>query len=158
MDDFDFIPKFVPSVTTSTAAPKLDDFDIPQEEVRRPRKTSSGKKASREAAFRKMIIATLIEILVLGMLSSVIFVNSKIVDNNGKISQLQADISQEEAENVRLNTYLSARVSADKIQEYAVTVLGMQKAERYQIHYFDVRDGDRVVIAGGKALNADAQG
>ena len=47
---------------------------------------------------------------------------------------------------------LNSAVSLDKVDEYAVSVLGMHKLERYQIHYFGNTDGDEVVVAGGKAV------
>ena len=33
----------------------------------------------------------------------------------------------------------------------------MHKLERYQIHYFENRDGDKVVVAGGKAVGDEAK-
>ena len=45
---------------------------------------------------------------------------------------------------------LNSSVSREKVDEYAVSVLGMQKVERYQIHYFENRDGDKVVMADGE--------
>ena len=48
---------------------------------------------------------------------------------------------------------LNSSVSREKVEEYAVSVLGMQKLERYQIHYFENRDGDKVVMADGELCN-----
>ena len=38
----------------------------------------------------------------------------------------------------------------------AASVLGMNKLERYQIHYFENRDADKVVIAGGEEVEDEA--
>ena len=52
---------------------------------------------------------------------------------------------------------LNSSVSIEKVDAYAVSVLGMHKLERYQIHYFENRDGDKVVVAGGKAVGDEAK-
>lgn len=149
MDDFDFVPTY----NTSTAAPK---YDIPE---RKPEpKTNTVKKQQAAASYNKTVLAMAvigIAVVLLTMLSSVIYLNKQIVENKATISALGDQISQAKAENVRLNYELSSTISADKIQNYAVTVLGLQQAERYQIHYFEDRDGDEVVVAGGKTSNAD---
>ena len=60
------------------------------------------------------------------------------------------------SENTRLVMQLNSSVSREKVDEYAVSVLGMQKLERYQIHYFENRDGDKVVMAHGRAVEDKA--
>ena len=52
---------------------------------------------------------------------------------------------------------LNSSVSIEKVDAYAVSVLGMQKLERYQVRYFDNRDGDKVVMAGGKAVSDEVK-
>ena len=149
---------YIPAASTSTAAPKL------------PESTPVTKKKSERAPQQKsqlkpwvlnsLKVAAIITIaaVVFGMLASVISINKKIVANNKEISKLSDQLSASNAENVRLRASLGSIISADKIQNYAEDVLGMQKAERYQIHYFENRDGDKVVISDGKALNADKAG
>ena len=91
------------------------------------------------------------------MLSAVTWIDRQIISNNEKIENLNKEILQAEAESVRLNAALGALVSADKIQEYAVSVLGIQKVESYQIHYFETRGKDEVVVAGGKAVEKETK-
>ena len=141
MDDFDYIPGIVPSPFSSTAAPKLSEYQFPSINIDEPRLV--------------MVVACAVVLLI--MATTVITLDKSIVNNSKTIDNLRVEMNQAEAENVRLHALATATVSADKIRDYAVGVLGMQKAERYQIHYFDDRDGDEVVIADGKALNADMQ-
>ena len=150
MDDFDYIPGMF---TNTSAAPKIDNYP-----ERKPEKTQEKSKspARRPALRLTKVLAILCALAaVLTMFYSVIYLNSKIVENDNKITALSSKISQANAENVRLTAQLGSIISADKIQHYAVTVLGMQQAERYQIHYFEDRDGDKVVVAAGKLPNAD---
>lgn len=150
MDDFDYIPGMF---TNSSAAPKIDDYP-----VKKPAKKQENAEspARRPALTLKKVIAIICAMAaVLAMFSFVIYLNSRIVDNEARISALSSRISQANAENVRLTAQLGSIISADKIQNYAVTVLGMQQAERYQIHYFEDRDGDKVVVAAGRLPNAD---
>ncbi len=160
MDDFDYIPGIVPSPFVSSAAPKLTEYEFPEVQQEKRTIQKNVVRPAPKTQVNKLVMAiTFITAAIILLIMSTILMhlNNSIVANNKKITTLQSQIEQAEAENVRLNAAVNAAVSADKIQEYAVSVLGMQKAERYQIHYFEDRDGDKVVIADGKALNADMQ-
>lgn len=69
-----------------------------------------------------------------------------------EIAAVQSDIKIAEGENVRLNAELSTLMSSDKIENYAENVLGMVKAESYQISYIDLSEGDEIVVSGDKTL------
>lgn len=159
MDDFDFVPGMY---NNSSAAPKISEYDFPefQEErkVQRKKKPASQPVAnSRLNAFKLVAALILCGAMLIGVCSAIIFVDSIVVNNTRTISSLERQMDEAKAENIRLSATLNSAMSVDKIQEYAVSTLGMQKAERYQIHYFEDRDGDKVVVANGKAQNADKQ-
>ena len=67
-----------------------------------------------------------------------------------EISKLEEQISIEEAESVRLNAELAAMLSTENIEYYAEEVLGMVKAESYQITYIDLSEGDKIIVSGDK--------
>ncbi len=71
------------------------------------------------------------------------------------IADVKTQMSIAKSENVRLNAELSAKMSSQKIDDYAENVLGMVKAEGYQITYIDLSEGDEVVVSGEKSVNAD---
>ncbi len=78
---------------------------------------------------------------------------------SNEITAIENQIDIVEGENVRLNAELSSLVSSDKIENYAENVLGMVKAESYQISYIDLSHGDEVVVSGGKsAQDSDFSG
>lgn len=151
---------FIPTPSASTSVPKLQYYPELENDARVERKPVNRSRfgeAEKVALIR--ICAIIIGFVILfGMCASIIMVDKKIISNKQTISELNGEIAQANAENTRLKASLEALVSVEKIQDYAVSVLGMQKAERYQIHYFDDRDGDKVVLADGRALNADTQG
>ena len=90
--------------------------------------------------------------VLLVLFGSVLFSKISLVRLEKEASLLQQSISEAQSENTRLVMQLNSAVSIEKVDAYAVSVLGMHKLERYQIHYFENRDGDKVVVAGGKAV------
>lgn len=151
MEDFDFIPNF----STSTAAPKIEKKEPVKKQTKAPiQRQKTNLNANR---LKMAIVGVLISVSLMIMGLIIMTLNTTILANRNAINVLEKQVACATSESIRLNAALGSLVSADKIQEYAVSVLGMQKAERYQIHYFDDRDGDKVVVSGGKVLNADMQ-
>lgn len=74
-----------------------------------------------------------------------------------EIAQVENDIEIAEGENVRLNAEISSKISTDKIDNYAVDVLGMVKAENYQIYYVDLSEGDEIVLSGEKTTEDESE-
>ena len=150
MDDFDFVPGN-PSPFTSTAAPDILGKRIVKDE---PKKYQLAVKPRR--FFVQVAACIVVGVIAMGMLFSVIRLNEDIRNTNKEIYTRTQQLNEAKSENVRLKSLYYSEVSADKIHDFAVNELGMQKVERYQIHYFEDRAGDRVVIAGGRSPgNAD---
>ncbi len=78
--------------------------------------------------------------------------DSKINALDKQIASVEGKIDIQEGEAVRLNAELSSKISSDKIENYAENVLGMVKAESYQISYIDLSDGDEIVVSGDKTV------
>ena len=74
-----------------------------------------------------------------------------------EISAVESKIEIEKGETVRLNAELSSKISTDKIEDYAENVLGMVKAENYQISYIDLSEGDQILISGDKSANGESE-
>ena len=77
---------------------------------------------------------------------------SKINALDKQISSVENQIDIQEGEAVRLNAELSSKISSDKIENYAENVLGMVKAESYQISYIDLSEGDEIVVSGDRTV------
>lgn len=84
------------------------------------------------------------------MLTVLLVMQTKCDTLMSEISGVQREIEIAEGEHVRLNAELSSMISSDKIENYAENVLGMVKAESYQISYIDLSEGDEIVVSGDK--------
>ena len=160
MDEFDYVPGLVPSPFSSSAAPKLDrDRDDGFEEINLSvSETGDSPAASPKISrLRRLLILTAAVFVLSVMLCSIMYINTAINAAMNSITELTSEIKEAEAENIRLHAELTSVLSADKVRNYAVSVLGMQKIERYQIHYFENRGGNTVVIADGKAQTPETQ-
>lgn len=143
-------------VIRSSAAPQIERKAAPQPVKRqnmqiRQRSISSAFRAVRLFAV-SITLALLFGAILFSKISLVLIENEK--------AEIEAKINEARSENTRLVMQLNSTASIDKVDAYAVSVLGMHKLERYQIHYFENRDGDRVVMADGKevANKANADG
>ncbi len=96
----------------------------------------------------------LIVCFVAGCLSflGLLVMDSKINALDKQIASVESKIDIQEGESVRLNAELSSKISSDKIESYAENVLGMVKAESYQISYIDLSEGDEIVVSGDRTV------
>ena len=96
----------------------------------------------------------LIAVFVVGCMCflGLLVMDSKINALDRQISSLTNEIEIQEGEAVRLNAELSSKISSDKIENYAENVLGMVKAEGYQISYIDLSEGDEIVVSGDRTV------
>lgn len=144
-------------VMKGSAAPQLDD--TPKKEktaVGRPKTAEQHRKESVSSALRALKLF-LVSATLLLLFGSVLFSKISLVMLENKATEITAKIDEAESENTRLVMALNSSVSIEKVDAYAVSVLGMQKLERYQIRYFGNRDGDKVVMAGGKAISDEVK-
>ena len=141
----------------------LSMYDLPalKPEMQEPeRKAPVQKKPKTAAQIRSESIASalravklfFVSAVLLLLFGSVLFSKISLVKLEREVGNWEVKIKEVQSENTRLVMQLNSAVSLDKVDEYAVSVLGMHKLERYQIHYFGNTDGDEVVLAGGKAV------
>lgn len=146
------------------AAPvrKNDAWETPTRRSQKPHLVKSQKSAEQ---IRKESIASAIHTLkifvvaitLLVLFGAVLFSRITIAALEKESLQIASQIKDAESENTRLVMQLNSSVSREKVDEYAVSVLGMQKVERYQIHYFENRDGDKVVMANGELFEDEVK-
>lgn len=91
------------------------------------------------------------------LVTCLLFVRSQSDKVASQIADVKNEIDIAEGETVRLNAELSSKISTEKIENYAENVLGMVKAESYQITYIDLSDGDEIVVSGDKSLKNNTQ-
>ncbi len=136
-------PEKSPS-TIKKAAAVADNF---QTEYARNAKTTAISPSFKKAA----VFLAVCFMLVLGLLS----MRAQSDKLSSQIYSVQKQIDIADGERVRLNAELSAKMSSEKFENYAEKVLGMVKAESYQITYIDLSDGDEIVVSGDKTVNSE---
>lgn len=115
--------------------------------VKKPVKTQAQKKAEERIAARKamrIMVVTSILIIAVGML---IFGRVKLTEMTNQISLVQKEISLSKSEITRLNMEINAKMSLDKVEQYATQILGMVKQDKNQVQYVNVLGGDRVLTS-----------
>ncbi len=132
-------------------SPEVEERPQPQ---RRPQ-NAPGKKAAiqvkREtlaSALRALKIFA-IAVTIISLFGAILYSRVGLAKLEREATELAQQIKDAESENTRLVMQLNSSISREKIDEYAVSVLGMQKLERYQIHYFSDDTGDKVLMADG---------
>ncbi len=103
--------------------------------------TGAAAKASAWHAVKIIGIA----VVLVGLFTSVLWSRVSLTALQKEEARLVVQLQEAQSENVRLRMLMSTATSREKIEEYAENVLGMQKCERYQIHYFRSEDADRIV-------------
>ena len=140
-------------VIQSSAAPQIEKEPAPK-----PARTKSPAQVRRESVSSvlralKLFVVSATLMLLFG---AVLFSKINLVLIENEKAEIEARMSEARSENTRLVMQLNSSASIEKVDAYAVSVLGMHKLERYQIHYFENRDGDRVVMAHGRAVEDKA--
>lgn len=85
-------------------------------------------------------------VLVIGFtVALMLYYNAQIYELNDTVNKLNKTLISAQAEEVRLNVSLDRKVSLANIEEYITEDLGMVKQEKYQMHYVDLSEGDKIV-------------
>lgn len=145
-------------VIKSSAAPQIEHRPEPKKPAKPKKNAAQVRRESISSAFRALKIFVVSATLML-LFGAVLFSKVSLIKLEDRKAALEAQLNEARSENTRLVMQLNSSASIEKVDAYAVSVLGMHKLERYQIHYFENRDGDKVVMANGRAVedagNAD---
>lgn len=117
--------------------------------VRRKPKTKQQLKREAIASALNAAKIFLVAILLFSMFGGILYsrVTLTLHKRDGENSKIALEAAR--SENVRLTMELDSLVSDETVDDYAVNVLGMQKLERYQIHYFENKDSDKAFVHDG---------
>lgn len=137
--DFYAVPAFNPAVEEQPAQPQ-----------RKPNKKSAiqVRRETLASALRALKIFA-IAVTIISLFGAILYSRVGLAKLEREAVALADQIKDAESENTRLVMQLNSSISRENVEEYAVTVLGMQKLERYQIHYFSDDTGDQVLMADG---------
>ena len=118
--------------------------------IMKKNKPSKSAVAQTRISAVKALKTIALALVLFSMISSLIYCRVTIDNIGREITTVDTRISEAKSEQVRLQTQLDSMISLDKVEDYAVNVLGMVKLENYKITYFNVCDGDQVVFSGNK--------
>ena len=147
-------------VIKSNAAPQLQP-ELPERRRQNAPQRDNGKsvvqlrKSSVSSALRALKIFMISAVLAV-LCVSILFSKISLILIENEAANVETKLSEARSENTRLVMQLNSIASIEKVDEYAVSVLGMHQLERYQIHYFENSDGDKVAVAGGKTVESKA--
>ena len=149
-----FEPK---TVSTNSAAPKIKQEPkkpqlklLQQPKPTRAQVQSDAKKSAMQA--RKILAIACAVIIFMAM---VIYSRVQLDEVNREINQVKNEIKIAQSDTVRLNNSLNSIVSINKVEDYALNVLGMVKIQDYQVVYIDLSSEDSVVVANGKTTDGE---
>lgn len=145
------VQKTAPAKPVKKAMPKVQQRITTAVEVNGMSQTVERKATSVKV---NKLAKQLIVCFAIGCLSflGLLVMDSKINALDKQIASVESKIDIQEGEAVRLNAELSSKISSDKIESYAENVLGMVKAESYQISYIDLSEGDEIVVSGDRTV------
>jgi cell division protein FtsL len=99
-----------------------------------------------ESKTGSVISIVFIAVLAAALLGTVIYSLDRRNTIYSKVAVLNEELTQAEAENVRLQAELESKISAKNVEDYAENVLGMTKIDSSQIKYIEIQTDDVVNI------------
>ena len=95
------------------------------------------KAQTEQAAFNRVVFAVgaAVAAIFFSLFACMLALNGMIDANIAEINKVDTKIAEAQSDQIRLEAELDAAVSIDKIDDYALNVLGMIKLEDYKITY-----------------------
>ena len=114
--------------------------------VKTPEKTDAmnNRKARRERRFRAVSTGIIVVLMAVTLVMMIIS-RVQLTELNDQILEGQKELEILQSETSRLSNELSAKTSAQSVDEYAKEN-GMTKVESYQIEYITVDGGDKIEV------------
>lgn len=105
------------------------------------------KQGAARVSTKAIVKAAVLGTVILAMLVCMMLNNVKLVNLSGDMTKLTTSLTNEKSEYVTLNMQLESRMSLKNVETNALTKLGMQKVQSYQIEYINMSNGDKVVVS-----------
>ncbi len=112
----------------------------PEEKVIIRKAPGRGVNSIKPSVFISIILAIGI------LLGFSIFSMVKLNETTSQINTVQAQLREQQSENVRLSAELGSAMSLSNVATYAEQNLGLSKADSSQISYISIESGNRIEI------------
>lgn len=113
---------------------------------RTPDKGQHGEDKPENQKSGSVITIIMISVVAALLLGAVVFSLDKRNTMYNKVAALNTELGIVQDENVRLQSELESRISAQKVEDYAINELGMRKIDSSQITYIKIQTDDVVNI------------
>lgn len=146
-------PARQPQRNPKTTQPGLRPVKMPEKDPRQ------AAREQREAAVFTVKIC-MVAIMFVSLFAVMLYGKFQLNALNLEMDRMQKKLEIAQSENVRLNMESDSRVSLDKVEEYAVTRLGMIKKENYHAEYVAIEEEKAPKTKGGEKtenISADTE-
>lgn len=130
----------------SAFLPEQREEEAPQPE-KQPRRAAAKPRVKSGIKPGTVVKYAFVSIFVMLALGSTMVGNIKINQLSDEISSTNKQLTTAQSEQVSLSAKLEARLSMQKVADYATGVLGLSKIQPYQIEYVHLVDQDKVVVS-----------
>ncbi len=130
------------SAAEKRAEEKRREFKV----VEPKRKTQNEIKQERARDARIVARVAFVSLILFTIIGMQIFANLRFNEISALYKEQERRYEIAESENVRLQMKLNEMIAPEKISELAETKLGMVQRENYQVSFFDLSEGDSVVL------------
>lgn len=104
------------------------------------------QRRNRRQAVLNLVVYLTLAVIVLGMVGYFITSNVRLTELNKQIVDGKAELSALQSEQVRLQSELAAKVSAERVNQYAQEK-GLVPISSNQIYYIEAKQQDQVSLA-----------
>ncbi|MBR1740043.1 MAG: cell division protein FtsL [Ruminococcus sp.] len=129
-------------------------YALPPEELTEKREIRHRAAPRNRLSKRAAVMYVFMTIVTLVLLSALIFGKVEISRLYTQRSELEAELAQLQRENVDFRSELAEKTNMTKIEEYAEEQLGLQKLNKAQIEYVEVKTPSKAEVKKNGDENA----
>ncbi|MBD5104352.1 MAG: hypothetical protein HDT47_05765 [Ruminococcaceae bacterium] len=133
----------------SNVAYDLSQFDTDGRVRRQPKQSKAHLKMHKTSVAKSGNWFKTIVLVTFAAIVAFMFVNSKaaLSEVSTEISSKSSELQEAKRENTRLQAQLDNMVTLSKVEEIAISELGLQKTAKSQVRYISVHDRTMVQVA-----------
>ena len=129
----------------------------PMRLVERKKKTAAQARREMKIGARQAAQILAVSVFLLSMFAVLLYGRLRVDELSREVDAATVQLQEAQDANTRLNMQLDSEFSLERVEAYARDVLGMTKAEGYQIEHIDLSGEDAVVVSGDKTLSESSE-
>lgn len=119
--------------------------------VKRPQKSADQIKREQHESFVKTIKVCMLAFTLVALFGAMLYGEVRLNTLQSETAKVQEQLKIAQSENVRINMENNSKISLDKVEEYAITKLGMIKRENNQAEYVELSKGEEAKVNASEA-------